>query len=315
MGPAGLPAASGIVHEKAGCVQRCGHVGDFFLDHPVARKGRAKGGAHCRVANRLIEGCLPDAYGHGANPDPAAIECPHEVPKAPSFGAQEVLCGDTAVLEQNLGRVRAPQAKLVFLLSDAKAGISLLENEGADPVRARFVRGASGYHERRGIAGIGDEELRTAQDVVPPALHGPCPSRAGVASRLTLREAEGPELPAHRQVGNVAPLLFLVSEKKNGQGAKRRVRRQREGRRGAGVRDFLQGDDVGEEVGASAAVLLGHGDAQEPQRRHFCHGLEGKAAFFVDLSGKGSNFLSREVPDHVAKERLIFGEVGHDAHG
>src|SRR5205807_2021072 len=75
--------------------------------------------------------------GLGADPDPAAVETGHRQPEAAALGSDPVGGGDPHRLEDELGGRGPPQPELAQRAGGAHPGPRRLDEEGADPPRAR----------------------------------------------------------------------------------------------------------------------------------------------------------------------------------
>src|SRR6185295_15312181 len=78
---------------------------------------------------------------------------------------------------------------------------------------------------------------------------------------------------------------------------------------GIGARELLEHEHVGEEVGAGAAVLLGHADAHEPQLAEVLEDRLGEAVLAVPRPGVRGDLLVGEAPRQVADLALLVGQL------
>jgi hypothetical protein len=78
------------------------------------------------------------------------------------------------------------------------------------------------------------------------------------------------------------------------------VNRDRDAYAGVCARQLLEHEDVREEVGAGAAVLLGHANAHQPELGQLAEQLARKAVVAIPLSGVRLDLLCAEV----ARQRL-----------
>ena len=88
------------------------------------------------VADRGLEGGLGDPDREGGDADPPLVEDPQRVDEAHALAPEQVLGGDPAVLEDELGGVRRAHPELVLLLAGAEAGRPALDDEGRDALLA-----------------------------------------------------------------------------------------------------------------------------------------------------------------------------------
>ena len=77
--------------------------------------------------------------------------------------------------------------------------------------------------------------------------------------------------------------------------------------------DLLDGQQVGEGVGAGAAVLLGDQHAEQPHLPHLLEDVGREDVLAVALRGPGLDALDGEAAHLVAEELLVLGEREVDA--
>jgi hypothetical protein len=78
------------------------------------------------------------------------------------------------------------------------------------------------------------------------------------------------------------------------------VNRDRDTDAGVRARQLLEHEDVGEEIGAGAAVLLGHANTHQPELGQLAEQLAGEAVVAIPLRGVRVDLLCAEV----ARQRL-----------
>ena len=196
---------------------------------------------------------------------------------------------------RHLDRLDAAVAQLAHVLADrnafeARAGL-LLDDEGGDA-----LLGPGGQQDDGGPLAVGHPGLAPVEDVLVPVAEGPARDVASVAPGIGLGERERTAPFSRGHGGEPAPLLFL-----------RAVRHDHGGRHGVGVHDpreahpavgqLLNDADVGQQVEAEAAVLLGDGDAEEAERAHLLDDLLGKCVGALEIGRHGDDLALHETPD------------------
>ena len=133
--------------------------------------------------------------------------------------------------------------------------------------------------------------------------------RAGVAAAARLGEREGGELVAlgERRDQALALLVGAVGEDRQRAGAG--VHGERHAHAGVGAGELLEDEHVGEEVGAGAAVLVGHADAHQPELAELGEDLLGEAVLAVPLGGARGDDLVGEAPGQLADLALLVGQL------
>ena len=173
----------------------------------------------------------------------------------PSPSAPEaVRRGHPAPLEDELGRVRGAEPELVLHLGDEESRRALLDQERGDAVmRLRGVRLREDQGHRR-LPAVRDEHLAPVEHVVVAVAAGQRrqvpwrPSRPGARSGRSSR-APRPEARGPRKRSCCAGVPELQERLAH----ERVVDRHHHGVGGAGDRDLLEGQHVGQRVGAAAA--------------------------------------------------------------
>ena len=180
-----------------------------------------------------------------------------------------------------------------------------------DQVRDLVVAGARGdRHAGRDVgAGVGDEDLGAVHDPVAVAELGARSRGAGIRARVRLGEAERGELLPGGEVGQPVLLLLLAAEVVDRQCPERMVRGHRDRDRRVDPSELLDGDRIGDGVGACASVLLGNRHSHQTQLRHAGNELVGEAALAVELLGERRDAVPRELAHGRADELVLLVEL------
>jgi len=214
-----------------------------------------------------------------------------------------------AVGEVQGRRARAADAQLVLGLADGEPGGVLLDDERAHPARPLRRIGLREDDIDLGERGIGDEDLRSVEDVLVPAQQRRAGARAGVRARGGFGQGEGPQAAAGRHVMEVAVVLSRGAELVDRPGGQGGVRREYAAGARARPGHFLDGDYVAHLIRARAAHLLWEGHAQEIQVRHLRQKLPGKAVITVDFSGDRRHLGLGELPNRLTNQLLLIGQL------
>ncbi len=133
--------------------------------------------------------------------------------------------------------------------------------------------------------------------------------RRGVRARAGLGERERRQLVALGQRRHEALGLLARAVGRDRQRPGARVDGEGDPEAGVAARDLLDDEDVGEEVRARAAELLGHADAHEPELAELVGDLAREAPLAVPVGGARCDDLVGEAPCEVADLPLLVGEV------
>ena len=233
-----------------------------------------------RVAARDVERRLGDADRLRRDPDPAAVEGGHRDTESAALLVQEAVTPHPGALDHDVRGRRRVEAELLLLARDAH--VVGVEDEARHAARARRRRvGAREEHERAGARSVRDPLLGTVQHP-PVAIRNRSRSqRARVGAGAGLGERERPELLATRKRWHEPLALLVRAEREDRQRRRARVDRHRHPHTRIRARELLEHEDVGEEVRAGAAVLLGHAHAHEPELRELRQELVGEAMLAV----------------------------------
>ena len=118
-----------------------------------------------------------------------------------------------------------------------------------------------------------------------PAAGDAAAHRAGVGPRARLGQRERADLLAGRQRRDQPLDLLGRAVREQRQRARARVHRDGHADAGVGARELLEHQHVGEEVGARAAVLLGHADAHQPEPSELAEQLARERVLAVPAGG------------------------------
>ena len=156
--------------------------------------------------------------------------------------------------------------------------------------------GFGGDREHRAVAGVGDEHLRAAQDVVVAAADGGGANRLHVAAGVGLGEREAAAFFAARHRGQ--EIFFLrVGAVIGDDVGHDQMAVDDAGEGHPAARQFFHDAGVGEEVEAEAAVFGGDGGAEEAE---LAHGGDHRVRVLVAMfegGGVGDNVAIDEAAD------------------
>ncbi len=115
-----------------------------------------------------------------------------------------------------------------------------------------------------------------------------------------LRQRERAEVLAPRERRHEARPLLVRPEAQQGQRHGARVHRDGDADARIATRELLEDEDVGEEVGAGAAVLLRQADAHQPELGELAEEVAREVMLAIPLGRVRLDLR----PDEVARERL-----------
>ena len=212
---------------------------------------------------------------------------------------QEAVALDVRALDDDVVRHRRVEAEL--LLVARHAHVVGVEDERGDAARARrrLVR-AREEQERAGVRAVRDPLLRAGDRPAVAVRLRARAQRAGVGAGLGFRQRERADELAARERRHEARLLLVGAEREDRQRRGARVHGDGDADAGVRARQLLEHEDVGEEVRAGAAVLLGHAHAHEPELGELREDVAREAVLAVPLGRVRLDPLAREV----AGERL-----------
>ena len=149
----------------------------------------------------------------------------------------------------------------------------------------------------------------------PSITHSPFSARAVVRVAPASEPASGSVRPkaARRSpeasCGSQCARCALVAEEQDRHRPERGVRGDRDRERGVDARELLDAERVGERVAARAAVGLGHGYAEQAERRRLAQLGQRKSAVRVQFLGHGSDDALGESPHRVTEQAMLVREI------
>ena len=218
-----------------------------------------------RVRARDVEGGLRDPERLRGDPDAAAVERRHRDAEAAALLVEQPVAADARALDREIDGRRRVEAELLLLARDPH--VLGVEDEARDAARAGRRRvGAREEEERPGARPVGDPLLRPG-DRPAVAVGGRAVVRSEPASEPEPGSvsANAPSCSPRASGGTKRARLLVGAEREDRQRRRARVHRDRHPDAGVGARELLEHEDVREEVGARAAVLLGDADAHQPE--------------------------------------------------
>ncbi len=228
-------------------------------------------------------------------------------PVALALGAEQAVRRKPQILEGDLGGVGGVLAHLLLDPRHRVAGGVGGDDEGADPLAAGAGVGDREDHRDLGVLARGDELLDAVEHVVAAVAHRPGAQVGGVRSGLGLAEAERAEPFAARHRLEKPLLLGVGGEIVDAQAGQ--ALNADDGRAGAVAGgDLLDGQRVGDVIGAGAVPCLGDQHAHQPELAHLPDRRRRKGRGAAPLRGVGGEPFAGEIPRHVADHRLFFGQ-------
>ncbi len=310
-GPSRVLAPGGVPHQHPGRLHLGGHVRQRLLDCTLAADGLSELLPFVGELDGPVQRRLGYAEGLGGDADAAHVQGHHGDLEPLAAVTQLPGRRDVAVLEDQLGLDRRPDAQLVLDGPEGEARVALAQYEGGDAPGALgpVLHGEDDVHVGHG--GVGDEVLDAVEDVPVPVgicdglLHG------GIGARRGLGEAVGAQGGAVGDGHQVVLLLLLGPEGQEGVAGEGVVDRHRDGGGRAGPRYLLDGHGVRDGVAAAAPVLLGHRHAQDAQVAQPLDDLLGEPALRLVLGDDGLDLVQGEITDHLLNHQLLLvqGEV------
>jgi hypothetical protein len=310
-----LRLGGGPVGQQPGRLDLGCHVGDLQLDGLEVRDRLTERRPLPRVPQRRLVRRLGDADRARRDVDPADLQAVQDLLQAAALlAAEQVDRRDADLVEDQLAGLRALVAELGQVPADREAGrVRVDEQDRHAFVRlGRIFGGLDQHGQDAGHPGVRDPRLGPADHVVVAVFDrgGHDALQVGPGARLGERDARAELAGGHlRQV----PFLLLVGATAGDQPAGHRVRAEQARRAQPRARDLLEGEGVGDAVGAEAAVLFGDVEAEEAQFPELAHDLRGIAASALPFGGDRHDLLVGEFPQRLPEEALLVGQL--EVHG
>ena len=177
-----------------------------------------------------------------------------------------------------------------------------------------FSRSRPREHEEVvGDVGERDPHLLAAQDVAIALLHRDRLQAAHVAAGARLGQAVGGDLLPLRLRHQIALLLVLVAPREQRQAVQPGVHRHDHAQRRVDVLELLARQAEAQVVHARAAVLLRHGDAEQPELGHLREHVPVEAVLAIEVVDVRRDFAGAPLADGLLEQALLVGqfEVNH----
>ena len=292
---------------------------------PIALAERV---ALLRVLARDVVRGLRDADRLRGDPDPPAVERRHRDAEALALLVQEAVAADERALDDDVVRRRRVEAELLLVARDAH--VLGVEDERA---RRRARPACSGRCARR--AGTCPRSAPFVIHCFAPVIRQPSPLGVGRASAATPASepasgsvsANAPISSPRASGGTKRARCSSVPKREQRQRRRARVHRDRHADAGVGARELLEHEDVREEVGARAAVLLRHAHAHQAELGELGEHLAREAVLAIPLGrvrldlarakSRVSAWISfcsaRQLEVHAHECRLLARAAARDA--
>ena len=313
----------GPVGQQAARVEHHLEVGDLEGQPLLAPDRDTEGLPLPGVLQAQVETGLDAADRERGDGDPAVVEGGEELRVAAAPVTEQVGLGDVHAVEGQRVRVGGVPAELVVGLLGGEAGGAAGHDDRRDlrPLlaggRARRDPGARGHRDQAGDlgAGVGDELLGAVDDPLAVDQLGPRLRRARVGARAGLGEAEAGQRVAGDQVGQPGVLLLLRAVGQDRVDAQADRGLEGDAHRLVDAADLLDRDAQAGEVAvlAGAAVLLGRGEAEEPEPAHLLHHVHREVVVAVPLRGVRGDLGLGELADAAAELFVLSGQL--ERHG
>ena len=280
----------------------------------MARNRRAELHTTVRVNIGEVERALGRADGLGRNARTRKVERHHGVLEAHArLLADQVLLRHAHIVEVRLDDGHAADAHLVLDLLDRKARRALLDHDGADAARLRGrVRDAEDRVDV-GDAAVRGPLLLARDDVVVAVLDRGHREARGVRTGVLLRQAEGDELFAARDLRQPVLLLRFGAADENREAAER-VHGEGHAKARVGLRELFRHARQGQNARAVAAVFLGDEGLEQAGLRNGLGRLVVVLLRLVVLGGRGAHMLVRDLAGNSGQffgDRAENDVVGH----
>ncbi len=259
------------------------------------------------VGEHHVETGGHDAQRPAGENDTLIVEAAHQHLDTAVDLAEHVLFGYETVFENQLAGVRAAHAQLVELLGGGKAGKSLLDEKGGNTARTGLGVGLGVDHQHIGVGSVGDPHLVAVQHIAAGLAVGAQAHADHIGAGARLAHCQSTDMLAADQFRQILAFLLFVAVSKNLVDAEVGVGTVGERHRCRGPAEFLHGEDMVKIAHARTAVLLAHGNTEQPEIAHLAPEVGGELVFAVNIGGPRGDFGGGKIPDRVPQQdgRLV----------
>src|SRR5215813_2795613 len=268
----------------------------------------AEGLALLDVSQRVLERGLDGGDRLDGDDQPLLRQLLHELDEAHAGAAAQQVVGRHAdIVEEQLRRVLRLHADLLEIAAALEARRGGLDGDQRRALGAELGIGLGDHDHQVGELAVADEGLGAVDHPVVAVHDGAGLDRLEVRAGAGLGHGDGGHKLAGTGLGD--PLLLLLFAAVVQQVGHDNVVVQRKGRPGSERTSLLLDQDGAvKEVGAGAAVFLGHGHAQKPLLARLAPQLAGHHAFLFPFHMERRDLFLEEPPAAIA-EHLVFGRV------
>ena len=236
----------------------------------------------------------------------------HRVSEAFALLAQQVGCGDSAILEDQFICGRTADTHLVLFGTECESGRVLLNDErGEDFLLAAALLNdicVSDDDIDVRFLTVGDEALGAVQDIFIclGIINSLGLNALGVCTCAGLGQTESTQLLTLCQGDQEFLLLLFVAVEQDRITAEGAVGRNDNGSCTADLCHLFYAHNVGKRIAALSAVLLGNGDAHETVFLHLLYGISGENLSFINVNCTRLYFFFSEIFEQISRHFMLF---------
>jgi hypothetical protein len=213
------------------------------------------------------------------------------------------------VQQRGVGRAHADLVELARHLEAGQVGVDQQQRDPAPRIVRRRVGGAHHHRDEVRPDPVGDVDLRAVDDPVVTVAARACADRADVRAGIGLGDADRGHLLAADGGREVGLLLLLGPELEDRWGGHVGLHADGHRDRAAVRAGELLGQHHGRPVvGASAAVLLGHREPEQPELTHPREDPVREVALALPVVGVGRELVLDEAADRRPKRLVLLAE-------
>ena len=158
--------------------------------------GFAKSNTLFGIFDRFINSPLGNANSQRGNHGARQVQRLHGVDEALPFLANEMICRNVDVLEDDFRRIGQADAHLIFFFADGNARAVAFDDEGRNTFNAFRLVGDGKYCIDRSDTAISDEAFRAVQYVFIPLFDSDCRPSCRIGTGIGFSQAESAETAA-----------------------------------------------------------------------------------------------------------------------
>ena len=259
------------------------------------------------VIYRYVQCRLRDTDTLSRYTRPRKVQGFHGHQESHPLAADPVLLRDPAVLENQFPGGGAPDAHLLFLLTEGETRCAFFNDEsGSSPGSLGFI-GDGDHRVNSGLAAVGDPLFGAVQYIGVPVFYRRSPDPPGITARVGFGKTESCKLLSGGYLGQIALLLFIRSKEQDrigtetGSGKTYRYTQ-------ASTAELFHRDYALNNTTAESTVLFRNVQTEKARLGTGLYSIPWKLFRLIQFFPDGKHLFLGDLPGDILDSLLLFGK-------